>query len=550
MSIVNIARFLVESAERNPERPAVTVLKSKGASLKWESISFQETLRRCDSFAQGMSQEGIRRGMKVLLAVKPGLDFVPLCFALFKIGAIPVLIDPGMGKTNLVDCIDAVKPEAIVGTWKAHLARILMPKAFQSIKIAILTDGIFMPKAKHIYSISPESAAAFPVAKTASTDMAAIVFTTGSTGAPKGVVYFHEQMEGQVRLIQKQFQISENDVDFPIFPLFALFSASWGIEAVIPDLDPTKPAQADPALLARQIRDRGVTFSIGSPAVWDKLGDWCRQNQIRLDSLKQILMVGAPVRPYVLERFLSVQSDQGNTYTPYGATEALPVLCMGGREILAECSPKTESGQGTCIGRPFPEVEVRIIAICDEAIPEMDQASILPANQIGEIIVRGPIVTREYLNKPEATALSKIRENDAVWHRMGDVGYLDEEGRVWFCGRKAHRVDSATSRYFSVCTEAVFNRHPKVFRSALVGVTIQGELKPAMCVEPKPGHFPKTDTEQQELTRELLALAKEFEHTQDITTILFHPSFPVDIRHNAKIFREKLAVWAQGELKA
>jgi acyl-CoA synthetase (AMP-forming)/AMP-acid ligase II len=152
-------------------------------------------------------------------------------------------------------------------------------------------------------------------------------------------------------------------------------------------------------------------------------------------------------------------------------------------------------------------------------------------------------VTRSYFNRPEATALAKIPDPAAgsFYHRMGDLGYLDRQGRIWFCGRKSHRVVTGRESLYTIPCEAVFNTHPAVFRSALVGVRRTTETEPVLCVELEPA---SRSMAPDQLRTELQALAVKHAHTRDIKTFLIHPAFPVDIRHNAKIFREKLAVWA------
>jgi acyl-CoA synthetase (AMP-forming)/AMP-acid ligase II len=199
-----------------------------------------------------------------------------------------------------------------------------------------------------------------------------------------------------------------------------------------------------------------------------------------------------------------------------------------------------------------PPNEVRIIAISDEALPEWRQELVLAPMQIGEITVAGPSATDEYFRRPQATALAKIRERDAdgaerIVHRMGDLGYFDGEGRLWFCGRKSHRVRSEYGSLFTEQVEPVFNRHPEVRRSALVGVGDPGHQRPVLCVELRPGV--RAD-QHERIAEELLKLGQGFVHTGRVETFLFHRKFPLDIRHNAKIGRELLAAWATRQLRA
>jgi|SaaInl4_135m_RNA_FD_contig_31_1654250_length_5095_multi_7_in_0_out_0_3 olefin beta-lactone synthetase len=546
---MNIASYLPRRAVENPYGKALILpLRWDGKAYSgYRHLTFKALDLYSDELAAGLLKKEISRGTRVLLMVRPGLNFVALSFALFKIGAVPVLIDPGMGKQNLLDCIKVASPQALIGIPRAHLARCLFPAKFSSVKTSIVADGWF-PGIPNLNSLHSDSQG-FSCVDSSPEETAAIVFTTGSTGTPKGVVYYHSQMAGQVESIRKEYSIEPSDVDFPVFPLFALFSTAWGIPAVLPDLDPTNPAGCDPHRLAVQIEEQGVTMSIGSPAVWDRLGAFCRDQSIKLPSMRRILMVGAPVAPRILESFEDVL-ENGDTFTPYGATEALPIASISGSEILSSTRSESESGRGTCVGRQFPGSKIRTISISEDPISKWDSSLELPPGEIGEICVKGPMVTREYLENPDATKLAKITEGEEVWHRMGDVGYLDEEGKLWFCGRKNHRVQTTDTTYYSVCVEAIFNDHPRVKRSALVGVESASGIRPVIIVEPWKNQMPSDSLDREKFLKELLELGSKFDHTAEIKEALFHPSFPVDIRHNAKIFREKLRGFAQRALES
>jgi acyl-CoA synthetase (AMP-forming)/AMP-acid ligase II len=190
---------------------------------------------------------------------------------------------------------------------------------------------------------------------------------------------------------------------------------------------------------------------------------------------------------------------------------------------------------------------MEIIRISDEPIEQWSDHLKIADGEIGEIVVKGPQVTGSYFNRADSNALSKIADSahDGFYHRMGDLGYRDALGRIWFCGRKAHRVVTPEETLFTIPCEAVFNTHSEVFRTALVGVGAPGRQRPVLCVELEKG----VDTAAVErIYRELLAIGAECELTRNIKRVLFHPVFPVDIRHNAKIFREQLAAWAAEQL--
>ncbi|MEJ2202358.1 MAG: AMP-binding protein [Desulfuromonadaceae bacterium] len=284
----------------------------------------------------------------------------------------------------------------------------------------------------------------------------------------------------------------------------------------------------------------------GSPALINRVGRYGQQHGIKLPTLRRVISAGAPVPASVLERFAAMLPATAEVFTPYGATEALPVCSIGSRQILEQTRALTEQGHGVCVGQPMKGIELHIIAIDDGPIPCWDEGLKVADGQIGEIVVKGPQVTARYFNRPKADALAKIRDPaGGFFHRMGDLGYRDEAGRIWFCGRKAHRVISPDQTRYSIPCEAIFNTHPQVYRSALVGVGARHQQRPVICIELEKGV--KKSTEEQ-IRRELLDLACQYAVTTGIRELLFHPAFPVDIRHNAKIFREKLAVWAQKEL--
>lgn len=537
-ALVNVARFLPEMAQRVPAQPAIRVAagRLKDGKIRYQEQTFQELNRWSDACSVYLRDQGLSRGTRVLLLVRPGLELITLCFSLFKIGAVPVVIDPGMGLKSFLRCVGTTAPEALVaipqGLWMARLAG----ASFRSLKtrIGVPGRGRFFRRLEPWLQDQP-----VPMAQTQARDLAAILFTSGSTGPAKGVCYQHGMFEAQVRLIRDQYGISPGEVDLPMLPIFALFNPALGMTTVVPEMNPSRPAEVDPEKIVRAIQQNQVTNSFGSPVLWKKIGHYCRDNQIQLPSLKRILVAGAPVSPEVMRLFDSILVD-GEIHTPYGATEALPVSTISRAEVLGETWSRTEAGQGTCIGLPFPEMEVAVIPVTDDPIETWDPAERLGEGQIGEICVTGPVVTESYHQRPEATTLAKIREGspDRIWHRMGDLGYLDPQGRLWFCGRKAERVELPGGRtLFTDCCEAPFNKHPRVFRTALVRVEEAEGPVPVLFVQPEASSFPRTAAERNRFIEELRSLGRENDSTRLIKRFVFREDFPVDVRHNAKIHR-------------
>ena len=348
----------------------------------------------------------------------------------------------------------------------------------------------------------------------------------------------------QADLIRDHYQIQPGEVDLPGFPLFSLFNLAMQVTSVIPDMDPTKPANVNPEHIIEAIESQGVTQAYGSPALWNRVGRYCEEHTITLPNLRRVLSAGAPVPNHVLQRMTNALPASADFFTPYGATECLPVASISAREVLQKTAALTAAGKGTCVGRIFDRMQVRIIETNFGELRTIDQTVRQPDGQIGEIIVSGPVATREYFRRPDATAMAKIKDGDSFWHRMGDVGYFDADGRLWFCGRKAHIVSTPTGPMYSVCCEAIFNNHPAIYRCALVGIGQKGQQVPVIVAEPEVGRYPASEQERQLLRQELLQLGGQNPLTVSVKRILFHQSLPVDTRHNVKINREQLAEWA------
>lgn len=549
-SICNIAAYLPRMAETVPNQPAIIVTRSRDRSGRavYAQLTFAELEILTNRYANGLATARFHRGMRVLLMVRPGIEFVGLTFALFKLGVVPVLIDPGMGVGRMLECIRMVDLKGFIGIPPAHIMRLLRRRSFRSVKHVVTVGRRWGWGGSTLHSVSQSASPSFSMVNTAPEETAAILFTSGSTGPAKGVVYEHGMFGAQVRAIRSCYGMRPGEVDLPAFPLFALFSTAMGMTSVIPDMDASKPAQVNPARIVEAVRDHNVTSTFGSPAIWGRVASYCVERGITLPSLRRVLVAGAPVSYAVLAQLQEILAPDSNVHTPYGATESLPVSSITGREVLAECKEQSKRGSGTCVGRPLSGIELRIIKITDDPISVWTDDLVVSDGEIGEIVVAGDVVTKEYFGLPDATAGAKIVDGDRVRHRIGDVGYRDDRGRIWFCGRKAHRVMTASGTLYSVCCEAIFNEHPDVARSALVGVGTPGSKRPVVVVEPKAGRYP-SGSRAEAFRAELGELGRAHDHTNKIEEFLFHKSLPVDVRHNAKINREELAHWAAGRLR-
>ena len=539
MKSCNIASSLAHWAKEIPDQSAIIEVRNK------TQTTFKQLDKESGLIASGLLHYGMEKGDRVLVMVPYGIEFVTLTFALFKAGAVPILIDPGLGKRNVLDCIKQSDPRGIIAIPLVHAIKMLTPSAFKSIKLSVTIGRKWFWRGPTLDQVKRSGQTYYQMDKTLEDQAAAILFTSGSTGPAKGVLYTHGMFDQQTRVLREHFGILPGEKDLPTFPLFGLFNTGMGVTSVIPNMDPTCPAKVNPENIIRPIQTHGITSSFGSPALWDTVSRYCQKKAIRLPSLRRILIAGAPVSGTLLKRFESILDPDCKVLTPYGATEALPVTSIERQEIVNDTWAKSEKGKGTCIGRPIPEAEVKIIRISEKPILNWEEGLEIPKGQTGEIVVKAPWVTKTYLNREDITCLTKISDGKTFWHRMGDLGKWDEQNRLWFCGRKSHRVLTHAETLFTIPCEALFNQHPDVRRSALVGIGSGRYREPVIIIEPENKNRVAKDRET--FIRELLKIAATSPQTRVINKILFHPDFPVDVRHNAKIFREKLTIWAENQ---
>jgi acyl-CoA synthetase (AMP-forming)/AMP-acid ligase II len=549
--VANVACLVLERAGLEPDAPAIFFPDGRrdDGRVRYACSTNRELDEESDRLAHGLLAIGVGGGVRTALMVRPSLELFALTLALFKVGAVPVMVDPGLGLSRLRRCLDEAEPAAFIGIPAAHAARIAFGWARRTLRVSVTVGRRWFWSGPTLASLRELGGTEepFPVADTRDDEEAAILFTSGSTGSPKRVVYRHGNFAAQIEAIRGLGTIGRGEVDLPTFPLFALFDPALGMTAVIPDMDPTRPAEVDPKRIVEAAEEFGATNLFGSPALLDTVGRYGEARGTKFSTLRRVISAGAPVPAAVMERFLKMLPEGSEILTPYGATECLPVACISSREVLAGTASQAEQGAGICVGAPVPSIEVRILAISDGPIENWRGDLELPRGEIGEIVVRGPQATDCYYGRPEATLRAKIRTADGgFWHRMGDVGYLDADGRLWYCGRKSDRVATADGTLHTISCEGVFDAHTRVRRTALVGVREGRAERPVLCVELLAS---EKAADRERIVAELLVLGARHAHTRTVRTVLFHRSFPVDTRHNAKIGRPELAKWAERRLR-
>ncbi|TWT67284.1 fatty acid CoA ligase family protein [Allorhodopirellula solitaria] len=515
-----------------------------GHDRDYALTTFKTLDQRSTEIALGLAAWGVQPGMRLVSLVPFGAQFIELVFALMKAGVSVVLIDPGMDRKHLVNCLQEINPDGFVGIPKAQAIRTLLRHRFPSARWNVTVGRRYFWGGKtlaQIVEMGQREKTSLP--EIDHEDEAAVIFTTGSTGPPKGVSYTHGTFHAQIDRIAERYNIQQGSRDLACFPLFGLFDAVMGVTTIIPDMDPTRPADVDPTKLIAAARQWEVDQAFGSPALWKTVTRWCEEHAVGrpFPTLCRVLSAGAPVPAATLASLRRFVNEDANIETPYGATEALPIASIESRQVITETGPAANKGKGVCVGTRFTGVQWRVIEIDDDEIRELSDCTELPPGKIGELLVTGPMVTREYVTRRDQNRLHKVHDGDTVWHRMGDVGYLDADDRFWFCGRKGHRVLTTDRTFFTVPCEAVFNVHDEVEKCALVGRGRAGQQTPVIVVQPTDLAVAQDPVRRDQLIERLQQVATRNPLTQRITEFVIRGTpLPVDIRHNSKIFREKL----------
>jgi olefin beta-lactone synthetase len=564
----NVSQLLAHAAMQVPEHAAVAVASrrragwhqergaatdSSGRKLPtgWRVITYRELDGLATEIARGLLEMGVPPGTRLALMVRPGIEFIALVFGLMRAGMVQILIDPGMGRSNMVQCLQECQPQGFVAIPLAHVMRLVFRHKFRS-AVHNVTVGRRWGWGGWTYAqlLEKGRASQKDVNRTSADEQAAIIFTTGSTGPPKGVYYSHEMFIRQATQIRDFYQIQPGGVDLSGFPLFALFNIGMGVTTVIPRMDPTRPADVLPQDIIDAVNLWKANQSFGSPALWNTVSVYCEKHGVQLPTLRRVFSAGAPVPPHVLRRLQKMMSPGGEIFTPYGATEALPIASNSATVILGETAVLSAQGKGTCVGPRFPGVQWKVIRISDEPIENLADVQEVSPGEIGELMVHGSVVSPRYVTRLDANAVHKVMDSatNTVWHRMGDVGYLDGQDRFWFCGRKGQRVVTAHGTLYTEPVEAIVNSHRSIYRSALVGVGPLGGQTPVVVLEPWPEYWSAERREQEKLIDEVRQIAEQDPRSRQVEHFFVMQKLPVDIRHNAKIFREKLAEWAKKQL--
>lgn len=483
---------------------------------------------------------------KVLVFLKPGPLFASSVFALFSIGAVPIFIDPGMNRKTFLKAIESTQADILLAENSVHFYSFFKSKHFKNIKKR-LAPKAFAPGLVGLYQQAKKS---YPTPLFKTSELGAILFTSGATGPAKGVETTQDILLEQTLTLQKLFSLNSSDIDYPAFPLFMLFTLSLGLSVVTASLNAAYPAKCKAHKISNDFKIYKPTFASGSPAIWKRLLDYAQKKSIHYESLTNLATFGAPINDAFLRLALEI-FPHAQISTPYGATESLPVAVISAKERLRLSNESLFFHQqsallpGTCVGEAVFGVQIKIIPITDDFLKSDNLQEYGPMT-VGEILVHSPMTSPSYHLREDETKHSKFLDKEGrLWHRMGDLGYKDGQGRLWFCGRKSHLVkikrDEQDIQLMPTDPwENYFTSHYPQQKFALIKVNTQ---EAGLVMEKEKALFNDHQSKAQ-LLKQIQNLCRKQIEKGEIRHVYLCPKFPVDTRHNIKIDRLLLSSWA------
>lgn len=531
---MNLVKILDEQTTSQPDRIA---LRDCHGNID-RALTYRSLQKLTETAADKLLDSGIRKNDRVLLAVSMSIETYVLLLALLRIGAVVVIVDPSGGIKALRRSLRLVQPDAMISTAALQLLGGVL-KEVRNIRVKLLADHIVSPIGRaNVYSTASGSIGLPQGIEDVSADHPALItFTSGSTGNPKAIVRTHGFLLNQQRVLASSLPGSKSDVELTTLPVFVLSALAQGITSVLPDCDMRKPAAIDAQKIVRQMRVCGVNRVIASPAFLQSVVDYLSDSHLHIHGLTHILTGGGPVFPSLLKQMEEAFPNAVLTAV-YGSTEAEPIAHVSSTEMTQKDLQRTFEGNGLLAGKPIKEIELAIAnpteltALSNGATRKFNK---LPAYVTGEIVVRGKHVVKTYLNGvgDEETKISTAKRKDSskIWHRTGDAGYLDSEGRLWLMGRCAVKISDERGELYPFQVEVAASEIPSVRRATC----LKFGGKRILVIEKK--HHSILDQLKELLLRtaglkDTIGDAFSWLRFDEIRCV---DSIPVDARHNSKI---------------
>jgi acyl-coenzyme A synthetase/AMP-(fatty) acid ligase/pimeloyl-ACP methyl ester carboxylesterase len=523
-------------ARRGDDEPAVIDMStSPPLRVSWRLLD--DRVRR---IAAGLHRIGVRRGDRVSLLVPPGATLTALIYACLRIGAVVVVADAGLGVKGLSRAVRGARPAFIIGERKGLTAARALGWPGVRISAARLPAPVRLALGvQHTLADLAAGDAQLPDAPGPG-DLAAILFTSGSTGPAKGVVYTHRQLSALRDTLARHFEVTPDTGLVTGFAPFALLGPALGTRSVTPDMDVSAPRTLTASAVAAAVRESDGRIVFLSPAailnVVATADALTAEDRAALAGVRTFLSTGAPIGAGLLESTRGLMPN-ATPHTPYGMTECLLVtdITLDGIRA-AEAAPD----RGVCVGSAIGDNTVLISALDADGV-----AAGAPSDApgvLGEIVISAPHLKSGYdrLWLTDRAAARDVPDagDSRRWHRTGDVGHLDADGRLWVEGRLPHVLVTATGPVAPVGAEQDIEHLPDVRRAAVVGVGPHGLRQAVAVLETVPA------ARRPGIADDRLAAAVRAGTGLPIVAVLVVPSLPTDIRHNSKIDRARLSAWA------
>lgn len=512
---MNIIELFRDRALIQPHFPAI-IDRDRGHS---RITSFGDLEFSSQCWARLLHQKGLKPGDGVLIFYPLSAELYIILAAVFRLGLVAIFLDPAAGKKHINRCCRIYPPQVLITNTKAHFLQLFCPQ-LQQIPLKISLGCPFpqtfsghkisglVPYAK-IYPCLPDSPAL-------------LTFTSGSTGQPKAVMRSQGFLIAQYQILRQTLQLQPGELELSTLPIFILANLASGLTSLIPNVDLRFPGKIKADRAIAQIKKYRPSRLVASPAFLECLMDKCGDRSLILPQINKIFVGGAPVMPRTISQLKNV-FPQSQITVVYGSTEAEPIASIAEEEIAESDWQKMRSGGGLLVGKPVSDIQLQLFSPPEKAIAFSQENEFLncclPRGEVGEIIVSGDRVLSKYLHENEKKT-PKIRVGRTLWHNTGDMGYLDEWGRLWLLGRRSGCIRDRFGILYPFAIECVVNSYPEVKRSAVI--SWQG--KRILLIELRKN--------KQQLN---LKSWQHFLEKNHISMTKICRQIPVDKRHNSKI---------------
>jgi acyl-CoA synthetase (AMP-forming)/AMP-acid ligase II len=536
----NVISFLHKHARLFPQKVAIQWVTGKTlqvwdgtSNLSHESITYNDLVDKISVISGNLKKIGIGKGDRVIIFVPLSIELYLTMFAVQRLGAIAVFLDSWARKDHLGICAQVVQPKAMISFEKAFELSVAVPE-LANIKVKIVVG----PHEKNYTSdlgALLKSTSLADVEPVEPNDTALITFTTGTSGVPKGADRTHRFLAAQHRALDKEIPYREDDRDLSVFPIFSLNNLAGGVTTVLPAIDLAVPSDKDAAIIVNQLFSTYSTCCTVSPSIFVNIAEYCRKNQITLSNLRRVVTGGAPISKDNVKDFKAI-APAIQIVVLYGSTEVEPIAHIEANEMLCDEAKQ----EGVNVGRISEDLDYKFIKIWrkDVKLGAMGwQEWEVEKGKAGELVVSGAHVCENYYNNLEAFKSTKIKEADGkIWHRTGDVGVLDERGRLWLVGRVHNTIVRANEYLFPVYAEILLKRLDFVRQAAFLG------MKDARLGEKTCAVFSLKEGFKSEDMKSYAAIIKSLfdENKIPVDEIKMVKEIPMDTRHHSKVEYSKL----------